>query len=77
LPNDNGTPAASAHLDRRARRREDARVLTVRTGQPIPVHVSTPARMLAGRRVKAARLLAGGMSIRDVARAEAGGSGSD
>lgn len=39
---------------------------TVRTGQPYPI--ALPARVLAGRRLKAARVLAGGVSLLDAAR---------
>jgi hypothetical protein len=56
-------------LDRRRRERDDARVRAVRSGQPIPVSVSSTPRVQAGRRVRAARLLAGGISIHATARA--------
>ncbi len=39
---------------------------TVRTGQPYPI--ALPARVAAGRRLKAARVLAGGISLLDAAR---------
>jgi len=44
-------------------------VRNVRSGQVVPVAVSGSPRALAGRRVKAARLLAGGVSVRDAATA--------
>jgi hypothetical protein len=40
-----------------------------RTGQSISIRASNSARAQTGRRVRAARLLAGGVSIRDTASA--------
>jgi hypothetical protein len=37
--------------------------------QPIPIRATAKPRALAGRRVRAARLLEGGVSIRDAASA--------
>jgi hypothetical protein len=48
---------------------KDARVQRVRTGSPNPVRACNSTRAQTARRVRAARLLAGGVSIRDTASA--------
>jgi hypothetical protein len=44
-------------------------VLNVRTGSPVPVATRSSPRVLAGRRVKAARVLAGRVSLKTTAHA--------
>src|SRR6516165_8120748 len=48
---------------------EDARVRSVSTGSPVPVTTTSSPRAQTGRRVRAARFLAGGISIHATARA--------
>jgi hypothetical protein len=44
-------------------------VQSIRTGQPISIRASNTTRAQTGRRVRAARLLAGGVTIHATARA--------
>ena len=46
---------------------DDAPVQTVRTGSPVPISPKSSPRVLTARRVRAARVLAGNPSLRQVA----------